>query len=121
MQHRRKGRRFGRPASQRKAMYRTLVGSLVMHEKITTTEAKAKEIKMVFDRYITIAKRSLDDQKKLASSRLLNSRLPKSAATRLLQEDFLKRFDTRQGGYTRVTKLGRRKSDSAPMAIIELV
>lgn len=88
---------------------------------MTTTEAKAKEVKMLIDRYVTIAKRTQDESKKLAVTRLLMSRLSKVAVKKLLSVDFLKRVESRTSGYTRVVKIGLRRSDSARMAVIEFV
>ena len=116
MQHRRLGRRFSRAPGHRQAMFSNMAASLVRHEQIITTLAKAKDLKRVMDKYITLAKRGD-----------LNSR--RLAAARLRDEDMVKRlFDTlgprykdRPGGYTRVMKAGFRYGDMAPMGVIELV
>jgi large subunit ribosomal protein L17 len=121
MKHRSQGRKFGRVRSQRRALIKTLMGSLIEYEKITTTEAKAKELKSRIDRIISLAKNISDEQKKISTLRTLERRLPKIAIHKLLQEDFRKRFEKRSSGFTRVVKLMARKSDSAKMAVIEFV
>lgn len=121
MKHRSQGRKFGRVRSQRKALMKTLLGSLVEHDRIVTTEAKAKELKSQVDRIVVLAKLLSDDSKKLATSRLLAKRIPTKAITKLAQDDVQKRFAKRESGFTRVVKLAPRKSDSARMAVIEFV
>ena len=102
-------------------MKKTLVGSLIMKEKITTTTAKAKEIRPVVEKLITRAKRiSKDETKKVALIREIAKDVPLVAAKKLVG-DFSKKFEGRSGGYTRIIKLGRRRSDSAEMAVIEFV
>lgn len=121
MKHRIAGRTLGRKRNQRKALIKTLLGSLIMFERITTTEAKAKEIKNFVDQIVNKAKdaRSNED-KKVALLRQLNQALPAMAAKKMLS-DFSDRFVSRTSGYTRVVKLEPRKSDGARMAIIEFV
>lgn len=121
MKHRSQGRKFGRVRSQRKALMKTLIGSLIVYERITTTEAKAKELKSRIDRIMIRSKNIGDEAKKLATVRSLRSALPQMAVEKLTQEDFRKRFAKRSSGFTRVVKLPPRKSDSARMAIIEFV
>ena len=121
MKHRSQGRKFGRVRSQRRALLKTLMGSLIERERMVTTEAKAKEVKSRIDRVIVLAKRILDPEKKVATLRLLSSRLPKMAIEKFSNDDFRKRFEKRESGFTRVTKLPARKSDSAKMAVIEFV
>lgn len=120
MQHQNKTKEFGRTAQQRKALFKTMLGSLVMHEKVETTEAKAKELKNRIDRVINIAKRAADETKKLSARRQLMRYIPEIAVKKITGE-FLKKFESRKSGYSRVTKLAPRKSDSARMAIIELI
>ncbi|QQS61411.1 MAG: 50S ribosomal protein L17 [Candidatus Moraniibacteriota bacterium] len=121
MKHRSQGRKFGRVRSQRRALLKTLMGSLIQRERIVTTEAKAKEIKARIDRVVTIAKKISDPERKVAILRLLASRLPKMAVEKFADDDFRKRFEIRTSGFTRVTKLPARKSDSAKMAVVEFV
>lgn len=121
MKHRHAGRVFGRERNQRNALVKTLLGSLIMHEKMTTTEAKAKEIKNFIDQIINKAKIARTDEKRrVAMIRQLQKEIP-LVATKKLVGEFGVRFDSRKSGYTRVVKLDARKSDSAKMAIIEFV
>ena len=110
-----KGRKFNRERDQRRALLRTLAVSLLLKEKITTTEAKAKELSPFVQRKITRAKKG-----DLSARRYLLTLFPERIAKKLI-EDLGVRYKDRNGGYTRVIKLGQRKSDSAKMAIIELV
>ncbi|MFC1644701.1 50S ribosomal protein L17 [Patescibacteria group bacterium] len=121
MNHQKVGRKFGRVKGQREAMFSTLLGSLIMHEKITTTEAKAKEAKTLIDRIVNKAKKSTkSNDLKVSVIRDLSRKLPKEAVKKLTGE-FVKKFDDRNSGYTRVIKLSPRKSDSAKVAVIEFV
>lgn len=110
-----KGRKLSRKTDQRKALLKSLASALFLREKIKTTEAKAKEVRMFAEQLITRGK-----NQDLAARKLLQSALPADAAKKLFQE-ISPRYKDRQGGYTRITKLGPRESDSARMAIIELV
>lgn len=121
MNHKKVGRKFGRVKKQRESMLNTLLGSLIMHEKITTTEAKAKEAKTLIDRIVNKAKKAAENKdQKVAVIRELNKNLSKEAVKKLTG-DFSKKFDGRSSGYTRVIKLAPRKSDAARMAVIEFV
>lgn len=120
MRHQNKGRELGRTRNQRKALFNTMLGSLVMHEKIETTEAKAKELKDRIDRLVNKAKRGQDPVRKQAVIRDLKKYLPAMAVKKLMGE-FLEKFAKRNSGYTRIIKLAPRKSDSARVAIIEFV
>jgi large subunit ribosomal protein L17 len=120
MRHQNKGRELGRERSQRKALFRTMLGSLIMQEKIETTEAKAKELKGKIDRLINKAKKGKDPVRKLAIIRDLKKYIPAMAMKKLTGE-FLDKFEKRSSGYTRIIKLAPRKSDSARIAIIEFV
>ncbi|MEI8104081.1 MAG: 50S ribosomal protein L17 [Candidatus Moraniibacteriota bacterium] len=122
MKHRRTGRIFGRVRNQRKALMKTLLGSLILHERITTTEAKAKEMKNFIDQLVNKAKTAKGDEtKRLAMIRLLSQQLPKVALEKLTQGEFIDHFEGRESGYVRVVKLGQRMGDGAKMAIIEFV
>jgi len=110
-----KGRKFGRKTDQRRIFIRSLVEALVLHGKIRTTHARAKELRGKIERLITRSKRT-----DLATLRYLNSHVGEEASKKLLKE-IGPRYTTRQGGYTRVTRLPERKSDSAQMALIELI
>jgi large subunit ribosomal protein L17 len=120
MRHQNKGRELGRERNQRKALFRTMLGSLIMREKIETTEAKAKELKGKIDRLINKAKKGKDPERKLAIIRDLKKYIPAMAMKKLTGE-FLDKFEKRSSGYTRIIKLAPRKSDSARIAIIEFV
>jgi large subunit ribosomal protein L17 len=120
MRHLKKGRKLGRVRSQRKALFKTMLGSLIMKEKITTTEAKAKELKTKIDRIVNKAKKAQDEKRKIAIMRDLQTFIPNMAVKKLLG-DFVKKFDSRNSGYTRVIKTGPRLTDGAKMAIIEFV
>ena len=116
MRHRIKARHFNRPADQRKALYRSLVRSVIINERITTTEAKAKEAKALVEKLITYGKKgSLHDRRQAMSF------LPDSRVVSKVFDDISPRYNERNGGYTRVLKIGNRKGDNAPMAILELV
>lgn len=115
MRKRNKGRKFGRKKDQRRALLKSLLSSFFLREKIHTTEAKAKEMRALAEKFITRAK-----DNNLTNRRLLASYLSKGVAKKLIQE-LGPRYKERKGGYTRIIKLGQRKSDGARMAIIELV
>ncbi len=115
MRKRNKGRILSRPKSQRVALLRTLATSLFLHEKIETTEAKAKELRKVAEKMITRAKDNT-----VANRRILAAELSQATVKKLFN-DIAPLYATRSGGYTRIVKMGPRKSDSARMAIIELV
>jgi len=116
MRHQKEGRKLGRTASHRKALLRNMVSSLLEFEKIETTDAKAKELRKVADKMITWGKRG-DLHARRLSLRVISS-------TKIVQKlfnDIAPRFKERQGGYTRIVKVGRRKGDNAPLSIIELI
>jgi large subunit ribosomal protein L17 len=116
MQHRKLGRRFSRAPGHRQAMFSNLAASLIKHEQITTTLPKAKDLKRVVEKYITLAKRG-----DLNSRRLAASRMRDEAMVKKLFDVLGPRYKDRAGGYTRVIKAGYRYGDSAPVAVIELV
>ena len=121
MQHKAKGRKFGRVRKQRKALFKTLIGSFIMREKITTTEAKAKELAPLTDKIINMAKKTKNGKgNKVVIARELQKRIPAMAAKKM-SDNFLERFEKRNSGYTRIIKIARRKSDGARMAVIEFV
>jgi large subunit ribosomal protein L17 len=147
MRHRNSGRKFDRNTSSRRAMFRNLAANLILHERIETTEAKAKELRRVAERLITKAKRlgevaytahdklsAKDQARRLAVHRQVAAFLPRfgtrtatggeTTKVDLVEKVFLdlaKRFKDRPGGYTRAIKLGPRRGDDAPMAILEFV
>ena len=116
MRHREKGRQLGRDTKHRWALYRSLVTSLLEHERIETTEAKAKEIRGFTDRMITLGKEG-----DLAARRRALSFLRSKAVVSKLFGDVAGRFRERNGGYTRIIKTRRRVGDAAEMVAIELV
>ncbi len=119
MQHSNKTKEFGRERNQRIALWRTMLGSLIMQEKITVTEAKAKELKVRMDKLINKAKKS-GTTNRMVVMRSLRKDLPVMAVNKIMG-DFLNKFEKRQCGYTRITKIASRKSDNAKMAIIEFI
>jgi len=122
MKHLKKGRKFSRTAKQRKAMLKNLLGSFLLKEKITTTEAKAKELRMISEKIISQAKKVLSDDKKesISALRLVKSNLPQNITPAVIKK-IAERFVARKGGYVRIIKKGARKSDSAKMAVIEML
>ena len=146
MRHGKAGRQFGRNTSHRRAMFRALTANLVAHERIETTDAKAKELRRVAERLITKAVRlgkvaytphaelSIADRaRRQAAQQQVGSFLRRFQVTQdgsestkvdLIEKvfvDLAKRFAKRPGGYTRIIKLGRRRGDNAPMSVIEFV
>ena len=116
MRHQRQGRKLGRDSAHRKALYANLAGALIEHGRIRTTEAKAKEVRPIVEKMITLGKRG-DLHAHRQAVAFLRS---KSVAHKLFAE-VAPRFAERPGGYTRVVKLGPRPGDAAPMAYLELV
>ena len=116
MRHKKKGRKLGRKVGNRKALLRNLACQLILHKKIKTTDPKAKELRSFIEPLITLAKKD-----SLHSRRLVIRKLPKKNVVRILFEEIAPLFSTRPGGYTRITKLGLRDNDRAPVSIIEFV
>ncbi|HUY62823.1 MAG TPA: 50S ribosomal protein L17 [Candidatus Paceibacterota bacterium] len=117
MAYTKKARTFGRPANQRRALMRSLARSLVMEERISTTEAKAKELRGFVERLVTYAKKNT-----LASRRLAKARLGDDAAVKKLFDVIGPRYASRPGGYTRVVKRARRgQGDARKLAFIAFV
>ena len=116
MRHRESGRKLNRNSSHRTAMFRNMAVSLVHHEKIKTTLAKAKELRRVAEPLITLAKTDSVAKRRLAFSRLRD----RASVTKLFNE-LGPRYQSRPGGYLRILKCGYRPGDKAPMAIVELV
>src|SRR5450432_1295994 len=147
MRHLNAGRKFGRNTSHRRAMFRNLAANLLLHERIETTDAKAKELRRVAEKLITKARRlgtvaytpheklsPEDRSKRLAAERLVSSYLPRFMTriekggevkkVDIVEKIFLdlaKRFADRPGGYTRIIKFGPRRGDGAPVSLIEFV
>ena len=116
MRHRRAGRKLNRTASHRRALFANMAAALIKHEQIITTLPKAKELRRVADRLITLAKRG-----NLHSRRLAVARVRDEAMVKKLFDILGPRYAERSGGYTRVLKADYRYGDSAPMAVIEFV
>jgi large subunit ribosomal protein L17 len=116
MRHRNQGRKLNRTATHRHALLSSLAAALIKHEQIATTLPKAKELRRVADRLITLAKKG-----DLHARRLAFSRLRDEGMVAKLFDTLGPRYAARPGGYTRVLKAGFRYGDSAPMAVIELV
>jgi large subunit ribosomal protein L17 len=116
MRHRHSGRQLNRTSSHRKAMFSNMTSSLVEHEIIKTTLAKAKELRMIAEPLITLAK-----QDSVANRRLAFDRLRNKESVGKLFTDLGPRYATRPGGYLRIIKCGFRQGDKAPMAYVELV
>jgi large subunit ribosomal protein L17 len=147
MRHKNSGRKFDRNTSSRRAMLRNLTANLILHERIETTDAKAKELRRVAERLITKARRlgpvaytpqadlsPADRARRLAAMRTISSYIPRfgvrvetgGATTRvdLVEKvliDLARRFSERPGGYTRIVKFGPRRGDNAPISLIEFV
>lgn len=116
MRHRRAGRRLNRTPSHRRALFANMAAALIKHEQIVTTLPKAKEMRRVIDRLITLAKRGDLHARRVAASRLRDEAMAKK-----LFEILGPRYKERSGGYTRVLKAGFRYGDNAPMAVLEFV
>jgi len=116
MRHRKKGRALSRTASHKKATLRNMVASLIEHERIETTTAKAKELRPYAERLITLGKRG-----DLHARRLAGRQIADRDVLGKLFDDIAPRYSERPGGYTRILKLGNRRGDAAEMALIELV
>lgn len=117
MQHAKKGRKFHRLTGRRRSFLRVLASDLIKVGKIKTTETRAKAIRPLVERYVTIAK-----QQSIAARRLLLSRVHNKQIVEKLMSDLAPRYAERRGGYLRIVKLGKvRKRDAAPTASIEFV
>jgi len=116
MRHAKSGRKLNRTASHRKALFANMATSLIKHEQIVTTLPKAKELRRVTDKLITLGKRGDLQARRMAAAQLRDEAMAKK-----LVEVLGPRYKDRPGGYTRVLKAGFRYGDAAPMAVIELV
>ena len=116
MRHGKLGGRFSRDSAHRQAMFSNMTASLIKHEQIVTTLPKAKDLRRIIEKYITLAKRG-----DLNSRRIAASRMGDEAMVKKLFDVLGPRYKSRAGGYTRVLKAGFRYGDSAPRAVIELV
>jgi large subunit ribosomal protein L17 len=116
MRHRVGGRKLQRTSAHRIALFRNMSAALIKHEQITTTVAKAKELRPYIEKLVTLAKKGGLSNRRLAHARLLDD-----AQLSKLFDVLAERYKDRNGGYTRVIKMGPRMSDASPMAIIEFV
>ncbi len=116
MRHRRAGKKLGRDAAHRRALYSNLAGALIEHGRIKTTEAKAKAVKPLAEQMITLGRRG-----DLAARRHAVSILRSKEVVHHLFDEVAPRFADRPGGYTRIVKLGPRQGDAADMVYLELV
>ena len=135
MRHLKSGRKFSIASDHRRAMFRNLVTSLMEHGRIRTTDQKAKELRSIADRIITLSKRvTPSSMEGLEGAALLEAKARRVHAIRMARRwitnrdvltkvftEYSSRFETRPGGYTRILKLGRRPGDQADMSLIELV
>tara|TARA_Y100000590_G_scaffold86892_2_gene97273 strand:- start:2266 stop:2685 length:420 start_codon:yes stop_codon:yes gene_type:complete len=119
MRHQKKGRKFNRTASHRKAMMSNLASSLIIHKRIQTTNAKSKELRGFVDRLITYAKKGDVHARRLIQKKILGKRSKEIA--NILIHDIAPNYENRNGGYTRIIKLNNRKNDNAPVSLIELI
>ena len=116
MRHGMSGRKFNRTSSHRKAMFSNMAAALIKHEQIKTTLPKAKDLRPIVEKLITLAKKGGLSNRRLAHARLLDD-----AQLVKLFDVLADRYASRNGGYTRIVKAGIRASDASPMAIIEFV
>lgn len=116
MRHRHAGKQLGRSYEHRKALYRNLMIALIDHRKITTTVAKAKGVQPEMEKLITIAREDTPHTRRMVLSKLASKIAMRKVFTFVPQD-----YASRNGGYTRITKLGQRQGDGAEMAVIELV
>jgi len=116
MRHKVAGRKLGRSSAHRRALYRNLVTDLLGYEKITTTEAKAKEVRSLAEKMITLGKKGGLDSRRQALAFIIDKKVTEKVFTELAP-----RYAERPGGYTRIVKLGPRLGDGAAMVQLELV
>ena len=116
MRHRKAGKKLGRVTAHRWALFRNLLAALFTHERITTTEAKAKAVRGLAEQMITLAKRE-----SLHARRQVLALVPDPALVKKLFDSVAARYAERHGGYTRIIKVGRRPGDNAPLVLLELV
>ncbi|WP_108671991.1 50S ribosomal protein L17 [Peribacillus acanthi] len=117
-------RKLGRTSAQRKALLRDLTTDLIIHERIETTETRAKELRSVVEKMITLGKRGDLHARRQASAYVRHEVADAENGTDAVQKlfgDIATRYQERQGGYTRIMKMGPRRGDGAPMVVIELV
>ena len=119
MRHQKQGRKLNRTASHRRALMMNLASSLIVHKRIKTTDAKAKDLRSYVERLVTYAKKE-----NLHGRRLIQQKVPGSLGKKvanILIHEIAPEYKDRNGGYTRIIKLGNRKNDNAPVSLIEFV
>ena len=116
MRHKKKGRKLGRKVGNRRALLMNLASQMIIYKRIKTTDAKAKELRMFIEPLITLGKKN-----DLHSRRMIIRKLPKKAIVKTLYDEVAPVYVDRNGGYTRIIKLGYRDNDRAPVSIIEFV
>lgn len=122
MRHRIAGRRLSRSSDQRKSLFRNLIRELYIHERIVTTEAKARAVRSDAEKLITKAKRGLaDGGNRVHAQRQLVAYLNDKTVAKKVFDELAPRYMERPGGYVRILKIGKRQGDAADMAILELV
>jgi large subunit ribosomal protein L17 len=121
MRHKVAGRKLKRSSGHRQALFKNLIAELFRHRRITTTEAKARAVRGQAEKLISIAKSSLDKENDVHERRQVLRAISDKEVMRELFESIAPEYKNRQGGYTRMIKLGPRQGDAAPMAILELV
>jgi large subunit ribosomal protein L17 len=122
MRHQVAGRHLDRDSAERKALFRILVRELYLHERITTTEAKARAIRAQVEKLITKAKHGIaEGGNRVHAQRQVVAYLIDKTVAKKVFDEFAPRYATRNGGYTRMTKIGKRQGDAAEMVVLELV
>ena len=116
MRHRKSGRKLNRTSSHRKAMFMNMAQALIKHEQIVTTLPKAKELRPIVEKLVTLGKKGGLHNRRLAIARLQDDKMVEK-----LFGELAERYADREGGYTRIMKAGFRQGDSAPVAVIEFV
>ena len=116
MRHKKKGRKLGRKAGNRRALFMNLASQIITYKRIKTTDAKAKDLRTFLEPLITLAKKN-----DLHSRRMVIRKLPNKAIVKTLYNEIAPIYADRKGGYTRIVKLGYRDNDRAPVSIIEFV
>jgi large subunit ribosomal protein L17 len=116
MRHHIAGRKLNRPTAHRNLMLRTMVTDFIRHETVQTTQSKAKEVRKMAEKVITLGKKGTLHHRRQAAALLTDEKIVKK-----LFDDLGGRYQSRNGGYTRLTKIGTRKGDASEMAILELL
>lgn len=116
MRHRKQGRKLSLKSGARKKMLRNLAASIILYERVETTEARAKEVRRLVEQLITVGKK-----RTLAAKRQLLAELPQKLAAAKIQKELVTKYEKRNGGYTRIVRLNPRAGDNSPRVVIELI